>query len=234
MITNERKILLAEDDVNLGTILSESLTMKGYDVTLCEDGEATLQAYKRQSFDLVILDVMMPIKDGFTVAAEIRENDLIVPIIFLTARNQKDDVLKGFNLGADDYVAKPFSMEELNMRIVAILKRVVQKEENARMDQNDFEFGTSTLDALRQTLTVKGEVTRLTSKETELMRILCANINDVVLREVALKRIWGEDTYFNGRSMDVFISKLRKVLSVDEKIEIMNVHGKGFKLIAND
>ena len=229
-----RKILLAEDDINLGAILTESLTMKGYDVTLCEDGDAAMIAYRRQAYDIIVLDVMMPSKDGFSVAAEIRASDLITPIIFLTARNQKEDIIKGFQIGGDDYLSKPFSMEELNLRILAVLKRIAQKEDNARMDQHEFRFGKSVLDALRQTLTVETEVHRLTSKETELMRILCANINDIVLREVALRRIWGEDTYFNGRSMDVFISKLRKTLAPDADVEIINVHGKGFKLVGKE
>lgn len=227
-----QKILLAEDDVNLGAILSERLNIKGYDVTHAADGEKALKTFIENEFDLLILDIMMPLKDGFTLAKEIRSTNENVPIIFVTARGLKDDVLKGFSVGADDYITKPFSMEELLMRIKAILKRSNRNEKDE--EQNEFNIGQFNFNYVFQTLNIKGEEHKLTSKEAELMKILCQAKNGLVLREVALRKIWGEDTYFNGRSMDVFISKLRKILSPDEAVEIMNVHGKGFKLIEKE
>lgn len=228
------RVLLAEDDINLGTILSERLKMKGFDVELCEDGEKALKKYEESRFDLLILDIMMPVKDGFTLAKEIRKKDEETPLIFVTARSMKEDILKGFDLGADDYLTKPFSMEELMMRINAVLKRTKKKGDSPNSEQDEFAFSKIQFNHITQELKVEDQVFDLTSKEADLLKILCANKNEVVPRDLALKRIWGSDTYFNGRSMDVFISKLRKVLSGDPNIEIMNVHGKGFKLVVKD
>jgi DNA-binding response OmpR family regulator len=229
-----RKILLAEDDVNLGMILTERLNMKGFEVLLCSNGQQAYEAFNENKFDLMILDVMMPVKDGFTLAKEIRTKDDDTPIIFVTARNMKEDILKGLDIGADDYITKPFSMEELMLRIQAILKRSVKNAMGKVDEVDEYEIGASTFNHVFQTLEIGKEKFKLTSKEADLMKILCENKNEVVLREIALKRIWGDDTYFNGRSMDVFISKLRKMLSIDPSIEIMNVHGKGFKLVLKD
>lgn len=228
------RVLLAEDDINLGTILSERLKMKGFNVELCVDGEIALRKYEESKFDLLILDIMMPVKDGFTLAKEIRRKDEETPLIFVTARSMKEDILKGFDLGADDYLTKPFSMEELMMRINAVLKRTKKRGEGVSAEQDEFEFSKIKFNHITQELRVEEQVFDLTSKEADLLKILCANKNEVVPRDLALKRIWGSDTYFNGRSMDVFISKLRKVLSGDPNIEIMNVHGKGFKLVVKE
>ena len=187
------KILLAEDDTNLGMLLKEYLRAKGFETVLCEDGEVAYEAFLNQPFDICILDVMMPKKDGFTLAKEIRQINSEIPIIFLTAKNMKEDVLEGFKLGADDYMSKPFSMEELLLRIEAVLRR--------------------------------------STKESELLKLLCQNVNKVLERNYALKNIWADDNYFNARSMDVYITKLRKHLKKDPSVEIINVHGKGYKLI---
>ena len=234
MTTNTMiKILFAEDDANLGAIMTERLKMKGFDVHHYTDGEKAISAFKKDKFDLVILDIMMPVKDGFTLAKEIKAFDDMIPLIFVTARSMKEDVIKGFNVGADDYITKPFSMDELIMRINAVMKRtrmiIPSEPEPEVFNISKFEFNS-----IFQSLHIADEEHKLTSKESELLKILCMNKNEVVSREVALKKIWGDDTYFNGRSMDVFISKLRKLLSSDEAIEIMNVHGKGFKLIVKE
>jgi len=235
METNDQiKILLAEDDINLGTILSERLKMKGFEVDLAPDGEKALILYGQKSYDLLILDIMMPFKDGFTVAKEVRKQEEETPIIFVTARSMKEDVLKGFDLGADDYLTKPFSMEELMMRIHAVLKRTRKKASSSISEPDTYAFSKIDFNCITQHLRVDGADFDLTSKESDLLKLLCNNRNDVVIREEALKRIWGSDTYFNGRSMDVFISKLRKMLSGDGNLEIMNVHGKGFKLVVKE
>lgn len=227
-----KRILFAEDDVNLGAILSERLKIKGFDITHCSDGERALGEFRKGAFDLLILDIMMPVKDGFTLAKEIRAIDDQVPIIFVTARSMKEDVIKGFHAGGDDYITKPFSMEELLMRIQAVLKRTSFREERTSEPEREvFEISHFVFNSILQTLKVYDEEHKLTSKESELLKVLCMNKNEVVLRDVALKKIWGDDTYFNGRSMDVFISKLRKLLRQDANVEIMNVHGKGFKLV---
>ena len=228
-----KKILFAEDDVNLGAILAERLKQKGFKVIHCSDGEKALKEFKNDKFDLLILDIMMPLKDGFSLAREIRITDESTPIIFVTARSLKEDVIKGFHSGGDDYITKPFSMEELLMRIQAVLRRTSSRiekvEENAETDI--FEFSEVVFNSVIQSLQVRDQTYKLTSKESELLKILCNNMNEVVPRDVALRKIWGDDTYFNGRSMDVFISKLRKLMKEDSRIEIMNVHGKGFKLV---
>ncbi len=230
----ERKInvLLAEDDVNLGSLLKQYLDAKNYNTCLCVDGEAACEAFAHDIFDICILDIMMPKKDGFQVAQEIRASNAAIPIIFLTARNMKDDVLNGFKIGADDYITKPFNMEELLLRIEAVLRRSgISDAETASI----FKLGNYTFDSNKQTLQLdEADPVKLTTKECELLRLLCLNINKVLERNYALKQVWDDDNYFNARSMDVYITKLRKLLKADERIEILNIHGKGYKLIVSD
>lgn len=224
------KILLCEDDPNLGQLLSEYLRAKHFEVTLAVDGVDGLKAFKRQSFDFLILDVMMPNKDGFTLAEEIRVDDKHVPILFLTAKSMKEDTLQGFKLGADDYMTKPFSMEELIVRIQAILRRSSGLPQEGETIET-VELGAFTFDYNKQKLVFEEDETKLTTKENELLHLLTKHKNGVLERDYALREIWGDDNYFNGRSMDVYIAKLRKHLKRDEKIEIINVHGRGFKLL---
>ncbi len=226
-------ILLIEDDPNLGFILQENLELQGYVVERCADGEAGLQAFLKQKFDLCLLDVMLPKKDGFTLARELRKTSQEVPIIFLTAKSLKEDRIEGLKLGGDDYITKPFSMEELVLRIQAVLRRS-KALPNEKTAANVFQVGSYTFNVEQQVLLRGEESQKLTAKEAELLRLLCLHMNEVLEREVALKMIWGEDNYFNARSMDVFISKLRKYLAADERIEIRNVHGKGFRLRLNE
>ena len=225
------KILLCEDDENLGMLLREYLLAKGYDTTLCPDGEAGYREFTKGKFDIAVLDVMMPKKDGFTLAQEIRQANTEIPIIFLTARALKDDILEGFKIGADDYITKPFSMEELVLRIEAILRRVHGKKAK---DATVFRIGRFVFDAQKQLLTIGEKQTKLTTKENELLALLCAHSNEILQRDFALKTIWIDDNYFNARSMDVYITKLRKHLKDDDQIEIINIHGKGYKLIVPD
>jgi DNA-binding response OmpR family regulator len=220
-------ILLVEDDPNLGTLLKEYLNAKGHNCTLATDGQKGYETFVKSNFDFLILDVMMPIKDGFTLAEEIRGIDKRVPILFLTAKSLKDDTLKGFSVGADDYMTKPFSMEELLVRMQAILRRTGEDEEESL---GEFQIGKYYFNYNEQSLKLGEEVQKLTTKENELLKLLCKNINGVLERNHALKAVWGDDNYFNGRSMDVYIAKLRKYLSEDPNVEIVNVHGKGFKL----
>lgn len=222
------KILLCEDDENLGMLLREYLAAKGYEAELCADGEAGFKAFLKTKFDICVLDVMMPKKDGFTLAQEIRQANAEIPIIFLTAKILKEDILEGFKLGADDYITKPFSMEELTLRIEAILRRVQGKR---RTENAIFKIGSYTYDPHKQTLQRGEEKTKLTTKESELLTLLYQHANDILQREYALKSIWIDDNYFNARSMDVYITKLRKHLKDDPQIEIINIHGKGYKLI---
>ncbi|NUO80267.1 response regulator transcription factor [candidate division KSB1 bacterium] len=225
----QASILLIEDDPNLGFILQENLELQGYRVERCADGEAGLQAFLRQRFDLCLIDVMLPKKDGFSLARDIRKTTQELPIIFLTAKSLKEDRIEGFKIGGDDYLTKPFSMEELALRIQAVLRRsrALPEEKSAA---SIFQIGSYSFNAEQQALKRGEETQKLTAKEAELLRLLCLHMNEVLEREVALKLIWGEDNYFNARSMDVFISKLRKYLSADEHLEIRNVHGKGFRL----
>lgn len=220
------RILLTEDDTNLGSLLKEYLIAKGYEVELHKDGAKGLLAFKRSHYDICILDVMMPVKDGFTMAKEIRIMDQDIPIIFLTAKSMKSDILEGFNLGADDYMTKPFSMEELLMRIEAILRRTTKNS-----SQEIFQLGPLSFDSNKQTLSKEGNTTKLTTKESELLRLLCQHGNQILERNYALKVIWKDDNYFNARSMDVYITKLRKHLHDVPGIQIINVHGKGYKLL---
>ena len=222
------KILLCEDDENLGTLLCEYLIAKGYDATLCPDGEAGFKEFQKEKFDICILDVMMPKKDGFTLAQDIRQMNSQVPIIFLTARVQKEDVLEGFDKGADDYITKPFSMEELVKRVEAILRRVRGKKNR---ESTMYKIGRFTFDTQKQLLAIDGKSTKLTTKENELLALLCSHANEILKRNDALRTIWIDDNYFNARSMDVYITKLRKHLKADDQIEIINIHGQGYKLI---
>ena len=222
------KILLCEDDENLGMLLREYLQAKGFVAELCADGEAGFKAFLKTKFDICVLDVMMPKKDGFTLAQEIRSANTDVPIIFLTAKTLKEDILEGFKLGADDYITKPFSMEELVFRIEAILRRTKGKKSR---ESTVYRLGQFTFDTQKQLLQIGEKQTKLTTKENELLALLCSHSNEILQRDFALKTIWIDDNYFNARSMDVYITKLRKHLKDDPQIEIINIHGKGYKLI---
>ena len=225
------RILLCEDDENLGMLLREYLQAKGYIADLFPDGDADYKAFLKNKYDICVFDVMMPKKDGFTLAQEVRNANAEIPIIFLTAKTLKEDILEGFKLGADDYITKPFSMEELTFRVEAILRRVRGKKNR---ETNVYKIGKFTFDIQKQILAVNGEQTKLTTKESELLSLLCSHANDVLNRDFALKTIWIDDNYFNARSMDVYITKLRKHLKDDPAIEIINIHGKGYKLIIPD
>ncbi len=228
MENKEIKILLAEDDHNLGTILKAYLEAKGYPTKLSINGKEAMEAYAKEKFDFCILDVMMPVKDGFTMAKEIRKTDKKIPILFLTAKSLQEDRIEGLQLGADDYLTKPFNMEELLLRIKAILRRA---DSNATTEQSVYILGSYVFDVTHQLLTRANESNKLTSKESELLKLLCENMNNVLDRTIALNRIWNDDSYFNARSMDVYIAKLRKYLKDDPTIELLNVHGIGFKLL---
>jgi DNA-binding response OmpR family regulator len=230
MENTELRILLAEDDKNLGAVLKAYLEAKGYQTTLCINGKEAFDIFNKKKVDFCILDVMMPVKDGFTLAQEIRRLDKHIPILFLTAKSMQEDKIRGFEIGGDDYLTKPFSMEELLMRMKAILRRV---NEGSGTESNTtvYKIGKLTFDYNHQLLTnITGEI-KLTSKEAELLRLLCDNANQVLDRSIALNRIWQDDSYFNARSMDVYITKLRKYLKEDPAVELLNVHGIGFKLV---
>lgn len=228
---NMTNILFAEDDPNLSMILKDYLEMVGYSVDHASDGEECVKLFKENNYQLVILDVMMPIKDGFTAAKEIRDINQLVPLIFLTAKNLKEDRIKGFQFGCDDYISKPFSTEELSLRIKAILKRCtfVDPSTSEPFDKT-IPIGKFIFDSLNMTLKFEDSERALTRKEAGLLKLLCMNINNLLPREVAMVSIWGENDYFIGRSMDVFIAKLRKYLKLDPNVKISNVHGIGFKL----
>ena len=229
------RLLLAEDDPNLGEILKDYLELKGkFDVVLAVDGEEAIRYFHREKFDLCILDVMMPKKDGFTLAREIRKFNEDVPIIFATAKGMMEDKSAAYGIGGDDYITKPFRVEELLLRINALLKRVSTQESNT-IDQSPstFTIGNFYFDYTNQYLLLGDHKQKLSTKEAELLRMLCIKKNDVLTREEALLKIWHDDNYFNGRSMDVFLSKLRKYLRDDSNVEIVNVHGKGYKLLEN-
>lgn len=227
---NNIHILLVEDDLNLGQLLKEYLEIKGYETTLCRDGEEGLATYQDQKFSFCIFDVMLPKLDGFSLAEKIREVDRNIPIIFLTAKSLKEDTIHGLKIGADDYMTKPFRMEELLLRIQAILRRS-SIQETDQQELNHFQLGRFDFAYDSQKLTWDDKEQKLTSKENELLRLLCLNKNQVLERSYALKKIWHDDSYFNARSMDVYITKLRKYLKPDEKVQIINVHGQGFKLV---
>jgi len=232
MIMDDKlKILLCEDDENLGMLLREYLQAKGYVTELCADGEAGYKAFLKAKFDICVLDVMMPKKDGFTLAKEIRNSNQEIPIIFLTAKTLKEDILEGFKIGADDYITKPFSMEELVFRIEAIIRRTRGKKNK---ESTVYRIGKFTFDTQKQLLCLGDDQRKLTTKENELLALLCSHANEILQRDFALKTIWIDDNYFNARSMDVYITKLRKHLKDDPQIEIINIHGKGYKLITPD
>ncbi|MBS1753846.1 MAG: response regulator transcription factor [Ferruginibacter sp.] len=226
------QILLCEDDTNLGMVLKNYLELNDYNVTLERDGKLGLAAFQREKFDLCLLDVMMPNMDGFTLAEEIRDVNPDVPLFFLSAKTMKDDIIQGYKLGADDYITKPFDSEVLLHKIKAILKRneeLHREEVNAEYDLGKYHFNPR----LRE-LTIDGKTQTLSPKENELLKMLSEYKNDLLSREIALKKIWGSDTYFNGRSMDVYIAKLRKYLKEDSNLEIVNIHGNGFRLVVTE
>ncbi|MCX8471079.1 MAG: response regulator transcription factor [Chitinophagaceae bacterium] len=227
----QSKVLLVEDDTNFGKVLKNYLELNDFVVELARDGILGLNAFRTEKFDICLLDVMMPNMDGFTLAEEIRNIDPEVPLFFLTAKNMKDDVLTGYKLGADDYILKPFDSEVLIHKIKAVLKRNQEfLEKNPEVF--NYKFGKFSFDGKIRELSVEGkEIHHLSPKENELLRMLCEYKNDLLPRELALKKIWGSDTYFNGRSMDVYIAKLRKYLKDDDKVEIVNIHGNGFRLL---
>ncbi|MBO9152443.1 response regulator transcription factor [Chitinophaga sp. GCM10012297] len=227
------KILLAEDDTNLGMVLKNYLELNDYDVELCRDGILALAAFRREKFDICLLDIMMPNMDGFKLAEEIRDVDPDIPLFFLSAKTMKEDIIQGYKLGADDYISKPFDSELLLLKIKAILKRN-QELSNKEEEQFEFNIGQYHFNSRLRTLTKAGDSHTLSPKENELLHMLCEHKNDLLPREVALKKIWGSDTYFNGRSMDVYIAKLRKYLKDDSNIEIVNIHGNGFRLVVKD
>jgi two-component system, OmpR family, response regulator len=228
MNTLKTKILLAEDDENLGILLKEYLKARNFDAELFTNGEKALKSLERNTYDICVLDVMMPVMDGFTVAKEIRKYKKDMPIVFLTAKSMKEDVLEGFAIGADDYLTKPFSMEELIFRIEAILRRTKTAIDT---DEKIFKLAGYQFDCEKQILLYEDKVQKLTTKESDLLKLLCINKNAVLERNYALKSIWIDDNYFNARSMDVYITKLRKYLKEEPGIQILNIHGKGFKLL---
>lgn len=227
MKNDKVKILLAEDDNNLGLLITDYLEMEDFDVKLCRDGEEAWQNFQNKYFDICILDVMMPKKDGFTLAKDIKEKRPKTPILFLTAKSLKDDKVEGFRIGADDYITKPFDEEELVLRIKAILKRSQEQEGDI---QTTFEIGKYSFDYNKQELTLNGDTRRMTAKENEILKMLAKRKNNVLRREDALIKIWGENDYFHGRSFDVFITKIRKYLKDDPSVIIENIHGVGFML----
>ncbi|MFN4006341.1 MAG: response regulator transcription factor [Chitinophagaceae bacterium] len=224
------KILLCEDDTNLGMVFKNYLELNDFDVTLERDGRLGLAAFQREKFDICLLDVMMPKMDGFTLAEEIRDIDPDIPLFFLSAKTMKEDIINGYKLGADDYITKPFDSEVLLMKIKAILKR--NEELNKETENQEFDLGAYHFNPKLRELTLGGKTQTLSPKENELLKMLAEHKNDLLPRERALKKIWGSDTYFNGRSMDVYIAKLRKYLKEDSNIEIVNIHGNGFRLVA--
>jgi DNA-binding response OmpR family regulator len=227
------RVLLAEDDKNLGSVLKSYLDAKGFPTTLAVNGQEAFNLFRKDRFNFCIIDVMMPVKDGFTLAKEIREIDKKIPLLFLTAKSMQEDKLKGFELGADDYITKPFSMEEMLMRMRAIIRRTTESK-TMQTSRTFYEIGTLSFDYNRQLLKSGDEEQKLTSKESELLKMLCDHVNEVLDRSVALKKIWNDDSYFNARSMDVYVTKLRKYLKTDPDIELINVHGVGFKLVVNE
>jgi len=224
---NATSILLAEDDVNLGHLLQTFLKSKGFNVSLAQNGKIAFEKFNNGNYQFCILDVMMPEMDGITLAKEIREIDKKIPILFLTAKSMKEDKLEGFSAGADDYLTKPFAMEELLARITAILRRTSEDIKQ----EDSYQIGGIKYEPEIRLLHLNEETKKLTTKENQLLHLLVKNQNEILDRQATLRAIWGDDNYFNGRSMDVYIAKLRKLLREDETIEILNVHGKGFKLV---
>ncbi len=228
------RILLAEDDTNLGFVVKDNLEQQEYEVELYPDGEMALSAFQRKGFDLCILDVMMPKKDGFTLAKAIKEINENVPFIFVTAKTMKEDQVKGLSLGADDYITKPFSIEVLMLRIENILKRTQKTANNTPPPKENFEIGKFVFEYKNQRLTINQDITEMTQKEAELLRLFCLHRNNTLERDTILSLLWGGDNYFNGRSLDVFVSRLRKYLKADTDVEITNIHGVGFRLVVKD
>lgn len=229
-----KKLLLVEDDQNFGNILKEYLTINGYQVILAKNGIEGFEKFKKDNYDLCILDVMMPYKDGFTLAKEIREKNDSIPLMFLTAKTLKEDVLKGFKIGADDYVSKPFDSEVLLAKIKSILSRRVNQS-LVESEETSFKIGEFNFNSRLRLLSFQGgEPTKLSPKENQLLRLLILNKNDLLSREMALNKIWNDENYFTSRSMDVYIAKLRKYLRQDARVEILNIHGEGFRLVVND
>tara|TARA_Y100001960_G_scaffold310987_1_gene371090 strand:- start:1282 stop:1977 length:696 start_codon:yes stop_codon:yes gene_type:complete len=227
------RVLVVEDDPNLGKILMDYLSAKDYMVNLAVDGEQGLEKFVNGNYDILILDIMMPKKDGFSLAQDIRKVDKLIPIIFLTAKSQKENIIKAFKLGADDYLTKPFSIDELLARMIAVMKRIPKKKEKKLEEK--FDFANFTF-VHKQNLLIdnKGKEHQLTTKENELLKLFCLNLNKRVDRNSALIKIWGDDSYYNARSMDVYIAKLRKYLKSDSKVQIKTIHGHGFKLLILD
>jgi len=228
MTESKVKVLLAEDDENLGSLLREYLQAKSYETHWVTDGDKAFKSFEKNKYDICILDIMMPVKDGFTLAKEIRMLNREVPIIFLTAKSMKEDVFEGFSIGADDYITKPFSMEELLYRMQAILRRT---KGDISKKQEIYNIGKYRFDTNKHLLILEDKEQKLTTKESDLLRLLCNNANQVLERNFALRTIWIDDNYFNARRMDVYITNLRKYLKEDPSIEIMNIHGTGYKLI---
>jgi DNA-binding response OmpR family regulator len=226
-----KKILLVEDDPNFGTVLKDYLALNDYNVTHAKDGIEGLIMFKNNDFDLCILDVMMPRKDGFSLAQDIRSSNKEIPIIFLTAKTLKEDVLRGYQVGADDYLNKPFDSEVLLFKIKAILQRK-ESDTSAENEQFEFEIGSFFFNSKLRHLSVgENEPQKLSPKESKLLKMLALHKNDLMPRELALTKIWRDDNYFTSRSMDVYIAKLRKYLKIDESVEILNIHGEGFRLV---
>jgi DNA-binding response OmpR family regulator len=232
MDTPKSKILLVEDDSNFGNVLKNYLELNDYDVTLERDGRLGLAAFQREKFDMCLLDIMMPHMDGFTLAESIRDVDPDVPLFFLSAKTMKEDIISGYKLGADDYITKPFDSEVLLMKIKAILKR--NEEAKTESENTEFDLGAYHFNPKLRQLTKGNSSHTLSPKESDLLRMLCEYKNDLLPREKALKKIWGSDTYFNGRSMDVYIAKLRKYLKEETSVEIVNIHGNGFRLVVTE
>ncbi|MFN8325214.1 response regulator transcription factor [Flavobacterium sp.] len=227
----KNKILLVEDDQNFGIVLREYLTLNDFEVTLAKNGMEGFEKFKKDTFDLCILDVMMPYKDGYTLAKEIREKNKDIPLIFLTAKSMKEDVLKGYKVGADDYLNKPFDSDVLLMKIKAIIQRKASENKNEPA-KFEFQIGRFHLNSKLRFLTLdKNEPIKLSPKESELLKMMALHENDLMPRELALTKIWREDNYFTSRSMDVYIAKLRKYLKDDPNVEILNIHGEGFRLV---
>ena len=226
-------ILLAEDDPNFGIVLRDYLELHDYNVTLCKDGCLGITAFRKGKYDLCILDVMMPEKDGFTLAREIKKLNPEVPLIFLTAKAMKEDMLEGFKIGADDYITKPFDSEVLLYKIKAVLNRKAPVQQEQK-EQTEFTIGQYKFQANLRILSRYETEVKLSPKEAELLKMLCLHLNDVLPRELALEKIWHEDTYFTARSMDVYIAKLRKYLRHDPSVEIINIHGRGYRLCVHN
>jgi DNA-binding response OmpR family regulator len=229
-MSDKARILLVEDDFNLGFVIQDTLKASGYSVNLCKDGKEGLQSFNQKEYDLCILDVMLPKKDGFSLAEDIRQTDTTTPIIFLTAKSLQEDKIQGLKVGADDYITKPFSTEEFLLRVEAVLKRTLKTPDQEDEKKDVFELSSYTFDYRNFQLVQGAEQRKLTKKEAEILKLLCLHKNQVLPRDLVLNMVWGDDSYFVGRSLDVFITKLRKYLKADDKIAITNVHGVGFKL----